>query len=520
MLRFTRYGLTFVSVCVLVGVTCVSKAQERTAVGKSRYKIAYATYFGGNGAEDAREVIVYPDGSVLVGGQTNSPDLPVTEGVVQSRYAGDDPALGHSGIYSGDCYLLRLDPDGKKILAATYFGGSKQERSVYGMALDGAENVVITSATRSPDLPTTKGCFQPKYGGPPADWMAAKLSADLKRLVWCTYVGGGGDDFPRGGLGLDREGNVYLVGETASNDFPTTPGVFQPARKGVRDAAIVKLKPDGSGLVFSTLLGGGDSEGLMGVRVAGTTQWSAGNIYVAGHTQSADFPVTPGAPQAKHGGQSDCYIAKLSSDASRLLYATYLGGAQNEFTEHRLSLAADGTVMLTGVSGSPDFPTTAGAFQRRLKGRTDGFLTRLSADGKRLAFSTLLGGTDGEFFLMPTPDGEGNTFVAGTTRSRDFPVTPDAVQGRFAGATAPRGYPGDGDGALAILSPDGSKLLYATYLGGSGGDLIRSVALGPRGEIYLVGNTSSGDFPVTQGAVQTKLRGGTDAVIVKLVPSR
>ena len=181
-------------------------------------------------------------------------------------------------------------------------------------------------------------------------------------------------------IGLDRDGNVYLVGETASNDFPTTPGVFQPARKGVRDAAIVKLQPDGSGLVFSTLLGGGDSEGLMGVRVAGTTQWSAGNVYVAGHTQSADFPVTPGAPQAKHGGQSDCYLAKLNGDASRLLYATYLGG--------------------------------------------------------------------------------------------------------------------------------------------SGGDLIRSVALGPRGEIYLVGNTSSSDFPVTPGAVQTKLRGGTDAVIVKLVPNR
>ena len=183
MLRLTRGGFLPVVAGLLLGVACVSEPQERTGVGKSRYKIAYATYFGGSGAEDAREVIVYPDGSVLVGGQTNSPDLPVTEGVVQSRYAGDDPALGHSGIYGGDCYLLRLDPDGRKILAATYFGGSKQERSVYGMALDGAGNVVITSATRSPDLPTTKGCFQPKYGGPPADWMVAKLSADLTRLV-------------------------------------------------------------------------------------------------------------------------------------------------------------------------------------------------------------------------------------------------------------------------------------------------------------------------------------------------
>jgi hypothetical protein len=511
MLCLMHRSLPLLFAGLLVGLACSSEAQERTGVGKSRYRIAYATYFGGSGAEDAREVIVYPDGSVLVGGQTNSPDLPVTEGVVQSRYGGDDPALGHPGIYSGDCYLLRLDPNGKRVLAATYVGGSKQERSVYGMALDGTGNVVITSATRSPDLPTTKGCFQPKYGGPPADWMVAKLSADLKRLIWCTYVGGGGDDFPRGGLGLDRQGNVYVVGGTASDDFPTTPGVFQRARKGVRDAAIVKLKPDGSRLVFSTLLGGGDWDGLMGVRVD-----AAGNIYVAGHTQSADFPVTPGVAQTKYGGQSDCFLAKLSSDASRLLYATYLGGARNEFAEHRPYLAADGTVMLTGVSGSSDFPTTAGAFQRRLGGQTDGFLTKLSADGKRFAFSTLLGGTDGEYFLMPTPDDRGNILVVGTTRSRDFPVSPDALQGSFAGAAGE----GDGDGALAILSPDGSKLLYATYLGGSGGDLIRSVALGPGGEIYLVGKTGSKDFPVTPDAAQRELRGEVDTVIVKLVPNR
>lgn len=510
MSRLIRCALPLVFVCMPVVAAYGSEAQERASSGRPEYRIAYATYFGGGRAEDAREVIVYPDGSVLVGGQTNSLDLPVTGDAVQSEYGGDDPALGHGGIYGGDCYLVRLSPDGRKILAATYFGGSKQERSVYGMALDRRGNVVITSATRSPDLPTTKGCFQAKYGGPPSDWMAAKLSADLKRLVWCTYVGGNGDESPRGGLALDRQDNVYLVGGTASGDFPTTPGVFQRARKGVRDAAIVKLRPDGSGLVFSTLLGGGHWDGLMGVRVD-----AAGDIYVAGHTQSMDFPVTPGSPQPKPGGQSDCYFAKLSGDASRLLYATYLGGRLNEFAEHRPYLAPDGTVLLTGVSASPDFPTTAGAFQRRLKGKTDGFLTRLSADGKKFVFSTLLGGADGEFFLMPTPDAEGNIFLVGTTSSRDFPVTGDAFQGRPAGAAGP----GDGDGALAVLSPDGARLRYATCLGGSGADLIRTMALGPRGEVYLVGKTSSNDFPVTPGAVQTRLRGQVDAFIVKLVPT-
>jgi hypothetical protein len=263
-----------------------------------RYRIEWATFLGGDQWDQAREVIVYPDGSVLVGAQSNSLGMPVSEGAVQPRYAGDDPALGHGGIYGGDCYLARLSPDGRKVLAGTYFGGSKQERNVYGMALDQDGNVVITSATRSPDVPTTEGSFQPKYGGPPADWYVAKLSPDLTQARWCTYVGGSGDDFPRGGLGLDEDGTIYVVGTTASADFPLTEGVLQRELKGGRDAAIVKLKPDGSSVLFATLLGGNGSDGIMGVRTD-----ADGDIYVGGHTQSSDFPVTPGAPQTALGAK-------------------------------------------------------------------------------------------------------------------------------------------------------------------------------------------------------------------------
>ena len=492
-------------------VVCCLLTSGVLAAGEPRYKVAYATYFGGRGWDEAREIIVHPDGSVLVGGMTASDNLPTTADTVQPKYAGDDPALGHGGIYGGDCFLLRLSPDGSQIVAATYFGGSKQERAVYGMGLDAKGNVVLTSATRSRDLPTTEGCFQPTYGGGTSDWFVAKLAADLKTILWCTYVGGSGDESPRGGLAIDRRDCVYLVGSTGSPNFPTTEGVCQRKRKGRRDAAIVKLEPDASKLVFATLLGGGSSDGLMGVRVD-----PAGSVYVAGHTQSPDFPVTPGAPQSKLGGKSDCYLAKLSADATRLLYATYLGGRENEFAEHRPYLAKDGSVLLAGVTGSPDFPTTSRAVQRTLGGKTDGFLTRLSAGGRRLAFSTLLGGAGGEFYLMPTPDPRGDILLVGTSRSKDFPVTPDALQATYGGATGRW----DGDGAFVILSPDGAKLLFATYLGGKGGDLIRSVALGPKGEVYLVGNTSSPDFPVTPNAAQKTLAGNADAFIVKLVPSR
>lgn len=514
MVGLTRRTWLLPGLCALILFIGALLAEEG-AMTKPRYEIAYATYLGGNRGAGAREVIPYPDGSVLIGAQTTSTDMPTTPGVVQSEYAGDDPALGHPGIYGGDCFLARLSPDGQSLLAATYFGGSKQERNVYGMALDTDGNVVITSGTRSLDLPTTPGCFRAEYGGGPHDGFAAKLSPDFKRLLWCTYLGG---CWPRGGLTLDEQGNVYVVGGTDSPDFPTTPGVFQRDLKG-RDAIILKLKPDGSGLVWSTLLGGSDWDGLMGVRVD-----RQGDVYVAGHTRSADFPVTAGAPQPTIGGESDSFFAKFSSDASKLLYSTYLGGSGNEFAEHQPLLAGDGalrsptsSILLTGVTASPDFPTTEGAFQRSLQGETDGFLTKLSADGERFIFSTLLGGSGGEFFLMPTLDAEGNILIVGSTTSPDFPVTPDALQREYGG--------GKGDGVLAVLSPDGSELVYASYLGGSGNDLIRSVALGPNrrarrpnGEVYLVGGTSSKDFPVTPDAFQTTLPGKGAAFVVKLVP--
>jgi len=468
-----------------------------------RYRIEWATYLGGSEYDDLREIIVGEDGTVLLGGQTMSPDLPVTAGAFQPRYGGEPAGTGHPGVYGGDCFLARLSGDGRRILAATYFGGSRQERDVYGMALDRRGRIVITTTTRSRDVPTTPGAFQRKYAGGEADVVVAKLSADLGRLVWCTYLGGSENESPRGGLATDARDNVYIVGTSRSTDFPTTAGVVQPRRKGGSDAFVAKLSDDGSRLLWSTRLGGGGEDGILGARVDGQ-----GNVYVTGHTESSDFPVTPGAPQSHCGGKSDCFLAALAPDASRLLYSTYLGGQGNEFAEHRMELLADGSVLLSGVTSSPDFPTTPGAFQRKLRGKTAGFVTRLSTDGRRWLFSTFLGGSSGEYFLMPTSDAQGNIYLVGHTASSDFPVTPGALQ-KTAG--------GQGDGVLAILSPDGSRLLYATYLGGPGEDLLRSIALGAGGEVYLLGKTASDAMPVTPGAAQAKRRGGLDGFVAKLV---
>ena len=245
------------------------------------------------------------DGSIVIGAQSCSAGMPTTAGVVQPEYAGDDPALGHGGVYGGDCYLARLAGDGR-LIAASYFGGSKQERNVYGMAMDRGGNLVIATATRSPDAAVTADCFQPRFGGGPSDFLVAKLSPDLQRIIWCTYIGGEGDDFPRGGIALDPDDNVVVVGTSTSADFPTTAGVVQPRRNGPRDSAIAKLKADGSGLVFSTLLGGSGDEMIRSLALG-----PRGEIDLVGSTSSEDFPATAGALQTRHAGKGDGFVVKL-----------------------------------------------------------------------------------------------------------------------------------------------------------------------------------------------------------------
>ncbi len=493
------FGLALVA--ALAGAF-VCSAQEPPEA--PRFRISYGTFIGGPWWEEAREVIPAEDGSALIGAMVVSPDLPVSDDAFQKQYAGDDPNLGNPGVYGGDCYIGRLSADGSKMVHATYFGGSKQERNTYGLGLDSAGNIIVTTSTRSSDMPTTPGAFQRTSDGGIA---VAKLTPDCSDVIWCTYINGSRSASPRGGLALDSEDNIIIVGTTDSSDFPTTSGVVQPQLSGPRDSFVTKLKADGSGLVFSTLLGGTrEDDAIMGARVD-----AAGNIYVAGHTRSADFPVTPGCAQPLFGGMSDCYLAKLSPNADAILYATYLGGSGNEYAEHRPWLTPDGAFILAGYCGSVDFPVTPGAYPGGLTGNNAGFLAKLAPDAAHFEFATLLGGSSGANLLMPSPDPDSNIWVVGNTSARDLPVTPDALQRTFGG--------GEDDGLLAAFSADGSRLVYCTYLGGSGHDLIRSLAWGEDGSLYLVGTTSSPDFPVTAGALQTEHGGNGDAFVLKLLRS-
>ena len=471
--------------------------------GKFHFKTEFATFLGGKRPDELREVIAYPDGSALVSGITWSEDMPITPGAMQPKYAGENPPLGHLGEVGGDAYLALLSSNGEKLLAATYFGGSRQERGVYGILLDQTGNIVISSATRSDDLPTTNGAHQTAYGGGKADVYVAKLTADLSQLLWCTYIGGSGEDWPRGGIALDSHDNIYVVGRTDSASFPMNGGTHKLEQKGGHDVMVLKLSADGSSLMWSTLVGGSSWDASVGVQVDNDQY-----VIVNGYTKSNDFPLK--APQTRtNQGKEDVFVAKLASDSGRLHFSSLIGGSDFDLPEHRLALLNDSSVILTGVSGSPDFPTTRGAWSRHMNGPNDGFVTNLTTDGL-INWSTRLGGSGSDLLLMPTVDSSGNVYLVGETSSKDFPVTDGALQTQYGG--------GETDGVFAILSPDGGHILYATYMGGSNHDNVRGITLGPNGTIYLVGSTGSEDFPVTLNSVQMKQQGEADGFVVKLTP--
>lgn len=326
-------------------------------------------------------------------------------------------------------------------------------------------------------------------------------------LSYSTYLGGSGVDVPIY-MDLDAHGNVYITGQTDSLDFPTTARTFQRAMAGSSDVFVSKLNADGSGLLFSTYLGGiGDDAGL------GIAAGEEGLVYVVGGTNSTNFPTTRRALQPAYGGgPNDGFVVALNSTGSKLVYSTYLGGSGYDVA-YIGPTDEDGHVYAIGFTDSEDFPTTSGAFQRALRGHSlDGFVTKLDSSGSRVLYSTYLGGTGNDLAIDGTVDRSGNAYVTGLTTSTDFPVTRSAFQGSYGG--------GPTDTFVAKLNRNGSALVYSTYLGGTGFEAPSDLTIDSSGNAYVPGATSSPDFPTTAGAFQTTFAGGNvDGFLTKLDPT-
>lgn len=416
----------------------------------------------------------------------------------------DDNRYGFH-VPNRDCESkLVIDPG---LIYSTVFGGVNFDQ-LNSMAIDSTDAVVITGYTISYDFPTTPGTFDP-IGFNGEDVIVVKMSPDGSQLLWSTFLGSNREDKGHH-LVIDDSDNVIITGLTRSPDFPVTAGAYDTTfNKGSewQDAFVSKLSADGSTLLFSTFLGGSDIE--LGNAVALD---DSGAVVVTGTTYSNDFPTTTGAYDTTLDGDRDAFVAKLSADASTLIYGTYLGGTDRDYG-HDLGADASGAVVVAGETDSNDFPTTTGAFDTTFNGVSpwywnDAFVAKLSADGSNLLYGTFLGGTKRDSSRAVAVDSSGVAVVTGYTSSLDFPTNPNAFD---------QSYNGDENDVFAVkLSADGSQLIYGTYVGGSDNETSYDVILDNTGAALITGPARSSDFPVSPGAYDTSHNGGLDVFLTKL----
>jgi uncharacterized protein (TIGR03437 family) len=324
-------------------------------------------------------------------------------------------------------------------------------------------------------------------------------------LVYSTFLGGSAcDNCGALGIAVDSYGNAYVTGKTTATDLATV-SPLQRSSGGGWDVFVAKLNATGSALVYSTYLGGNGDDRAGGIAVD-----SFGNAYVTGTTGSTNFP-TASSLQATYGGGGDAFVAKLNAAGSALVYSTYLGGYGSD---QGFGIAVDsfGNAYVTGIT-SGNFPTASPFQASHGGGGPETFVAKLNAVGSALVYSTYLGGSGEDYGDGIAVDSSGNAYVTGWTNSTNFP-TANALQAAFGGVSS-TGYP-YGDAFVSKLNQAGSALVYSTYLGGSGGDEGRSIAVDSAGSAYVTGWTNSTNFP-TASPLQPTYRGSSrNAFVAKL----
>jgi Beta-propeller repeat len=398
---------------------------------------------------------------------------------------------------------IRLDYDGSSGLSLGWDGGLQIDtplgvlndaRPVSYQAGDG-DRVPVDSRY------AIQGADEGGYGFAVEDYDHSRPLVIDPAIDFSTFVGGTSSDSGRG-IEVDGRGNLYVTGQTASADYPTTPGVFDRGYNNNTDVFVTKLDSSGSSIVYSTFIGGSAFDSGNGIAVD-----DAGAAYVAGFSGSLNYPTTPGSFDTTQNGGSDAFVSKLDPTGSRLEYSTYLGGAGFSFEgANGIAVDREGSTYVTGFTGSAAFPTTPGAHDTTKNGTgNDVYVTKLDPSGAALGYSTFLGGTTSDTGNGVAVDAGGRAYVTGFTASADFPATPGAHDSS---------HNGGNDAFVTRLDSTGSGLEYSTLLGGAGADSGQGIVAAQSGKaMWVTGSTASADYPTTSSAHDRTYNGNGDAFV-------
>ncbi len=374
--------------------------------------LVYATYIGGSGADRAAAIAVDASGQAYATGSTTSLNFPLASPVRFTRGG------------STAAFALKLNAVGNTLLYSTYLGGSTYEAGT-AIAADGSGNAYIAGDTRSANFPVVGG-FQAAIGGG-TDAFVTKLNSN-GTYAFSTFVGGGGDEHA-GGIALDASGNAYVAGGTYSTNFPLV-GAIQTSNRGAQDAFVAKISSGGAMLLYSTYLGGSGTATPEQANAIAVD--ASGNAYVAGVTNSADFPVTSGAFQAFFNGVSDGFVTKLNPAGNAAAYATYLGGTDFDWVSG-VGIDSGGNAYAVGYTSSGDF-TQSNPVQAGFGGHSDAFIAKLNSAGNTLGFSSWYGGSGSDVANAVAVDANGNIFLGGQTNSLNLPLVNPIQAANIAGS--------------------------------------------------------------------------------------
>jgi len=447
--------------------------------------LVYSTYLGGNNFDIAHDIAIDSAGNAYVTGETWSPNFPPTN-AIQGVYGG--------GISDG--FVTKINSSGSAMIYSTFLGGSASD-SGRSIAVDSSGNAYVTGLTRSSDFPL----LNPMQGilGGNSDAFITKLNPSGSALVYSTYLGGNLDDYGFG-IALDSSDNAYVTGETFSSNFPLLNSI-PAATGGYIDAFVTKINSTGSAIVYSTFLGGTNEAAGKAIAVDNT-----GAAYVTGWTVSTDFPIR-NPIQGSIAGAVESFVTKIDPVGSAIIYSTYLGGSGDDWSE-AIALDHSGNAYVTGRTMSTNFPLV-NPIQGANGGLFDAFVTKISASGSSILYSTYLGGTNQDLGVDIAADAAGNAYVAGYSYSTDFP-TLNKVQATFGGPL--------NDAFITKINPSGTALVYSTYLGGNSFDIAEGIAVDASGSVYVAGQTGSTDFPLLN-PIQSVFGGTGDLFISKIGPS-
>jgi hypothetical protein len=491
--------------------------------------LSYSTYFGGNYGDTAWAVAVDTNGFVYIAGQTLSKQFNTntpfaTTNAFQTNFLG--------GGVLGDAFVAKFDNLVTHPVYITYLGGNADD-VIHGLAVDAAGNAYVTGYTDSKDFPATgipglpsstniSGTLNTKVGYYPLDAFVAELNTNGTKLIYSTYLGGSQADGAYG-IAVDSAGNAYVTGATFSTNFPTTAnalqkhigvanGIFQPYYNA--NAFVVEISTSGTNLIYSSYFGGTNFDEGQGIAV------DASGIYVTGFTASMNFPNTH-AFQPYLNGWTNAFVAKFDSTGTNLEYSTFLGGTNNDVA-NGIAVDSLGNAYVVGWTTSPNFPNNATGLTNLYNGLTNNlygyapivtnaFLTQITWNGTSAAigYSVVFGGTNAgiDIGYGVALDPAGNVFVVGTTSSTNFPT--------FNTSGFLRATNSGGNDVFVIAFTNTPALLYSAYLGGSANDFGYGIAVDPADNAYVVGTTSSTNFP-TLNARQTTLNGANDAFLAKI----